>query len=105
MVCLPDGAPKQACTGHPDTLKKIPESSERSVFHTVLAAQLESYLNVCQKLFIDLKTVWGLLLLLLFASLYHLIFQNLINTLQRIKIIGHTLAGSQICFTCACNTE
>lgn len=84
---------------------KIPESEERAVFHTALATQLESYLNVFQKLFIDLKTVWGLWLLLLFASLYHLVFQNLINTLQRSKIIGHTLVGSQICFTCACNTE
>lgn len=105
VVCLPVRASKQACTGHPDTLKKIPESSQRSVFHPALAAQLESYLSICQKLFIDLKTVWALLLLLLFPSSYHLIFQNLINTLQRSKIIGHTLAGSQICFTHACNTE
>lgn len=105
VTCLPVRTSKQACTGHPDIFKKFPNSSERSVFHTALAAQLESFLRVCQKLFVDLKTVWGLQLLLLFASSYHLIFQNLINTLQRSKIIGHTLAGSQICFTCACNSE
>lgn len=63
--------------GHSEHTQTCPKAEERSVFCIALATQLESYLNVFQKLFIDLKTVWGLWLLLLFASLHHLIFKKL----------------------------
>lgn len=73
---LPLRAAQQTHVGHSEHTQTCPEAEERSVFCIALATQLESYLNVFQKLFIDLKTVWVLWLLLLFASLYHLILKK-----------------------------